>query len=227
MEHAYRSHPTLARLSRLLALAALVGWPAFAVVASCGPVHGTCSPGASLAAGLAAGVVFALFLWALGRPLVLTSDQGVVIRGYVRTFTFPWERIERFELRPHDTWTTVRLTDGSFHLVVALQAELPAWGAQRTPRALGIVDELNAMLAERRGPIAPESARMPARPARSYGILVVLPVLCGTATAWVIAASQGWRTGVLLGLLWLVPVAVNLTIVRRAMDRAGGYDLPV
>ena len=226
MDRVYRSHPSLARSSRALALPALIGWPIFAVFVSCGEGHATCSRAASLAAGLAAGLVFAFFLWALGRPSVVASGDGVVIRGYVRTFTFPWDRIDRFELRPHDTWTIVHLTDGSFHLVVALQAELPAWGARRTPRALAMVDELNGMVAEHRGPIAPRDAPMTARPARSYGLLVALPVLCGIGTGWIVASARGWQAGVVFGLLWLIPVAVNLTVVRRALDRAGGYDLP-
>jgi len=226
MERRFRSHPTLARLGRVLAAAALVGWPVFAVVAWCGPGHASRSPGAALAAGVVAGAAFALVFWALGRPVVVASDEGVVIRGYVRTFTFAWHRIDRFELRPHDTWTTVRLADGSLHLVVALQAELPAWAARGAPRALAMVDELNGMLAERGGSNRAQPNRTPARPARSYGLLVALPVLCGVATTWVIGAGQEWPAGVLLGLLWLVPVAVNLTVVRRAMDRAGGYDLP-
>lgn len=226
MERTYRSHRRLATASRVLAVAALIGWPAFVLMASCGTGGGTCSRPASLAAGLTAGAVFAFFLWALGRPVVLASDAGVVMRGYLRTFTFPWERVERFELRPHDTWTTLRLTDGSLHLVVALQAELPVWATRGTPRALGMVEELNEMVAAHRGPAPTEPARSPARPARSYGLLVALPVSCGVGTGWVVAVSRGWPAGVLLGLLWLVPVAVNLTVVRRAMDRAGGYDLP-
>jgi Bacterial PH domain len=222
----FRSHPSLSRLSRALAGVALAGWPVFAIFGSCGPGRAACSRAAALLVGLAAGVVFAFFLWALGRPLVIASGDGVVIRGYVRTFSLAWERIDRFELRPHDTWTTVRLTDGSLHLVVALQTELVAWAAPRAPRALPMVEELNGMLAEHRGSVPVETLRAPARPARSYGLLVALPVLCGVATAWIIGSSAGWEKGLLFGLLWLIPIAVNLTVVRRAMDRAGGYELP-
>ena len=213
----------------MLAVVALLGWPLAALAVACVRARVACAPGAALLVGVATGAVFAFFLWSLGRPLVTASDDGVVVRGYVRTFALAWSDIQRFELRPHDTWTTLRLADGSVHLVVALQAELPAWGGQRTPRALGMVDELNGLVAEHRGslaPVTPTSPEVATQPARSYGLLVALPALCGVATAWIAILSLGWRDGTLFGFLWLIPIAVNVTVVRRAMDRAGGHGLP-
>jgi hypothetical protein len=226
MTRTYRSHPRLAVVCRVLAIASLVGWPLVAVLDACRGA--ACSRPQAFVAGLAAGALFAFFFWALARPLVIATDEGVVIRGYVRTFTLRWNEIDRFELRPHDTWTVVRLVDGSLHLVVALQTDLVTWMTHRTPRALPMVDDLNGALAERTGrqPAGRvTSAPASARPARSYGLLVALPLLCGVATGWISAASAGWQKGLLFGLLWLIPIAVNLTVVRRGMNRAGGYDL--
>jgi len=228
MARTYRSHPTLARISRVLAVVAFFGWPVVTVLGACGRGDVPCSRVDVFAVGLAVGALFAFFFWALARPLVVATDDGVVIRGYVRTFTMAWTDVDRFELRPHDTWTVVRLTDGSFHLVVALQTDLVTWMTHRTPRALPMVDELNATLAERRGPVPTASGApspLPSRPARSYGLLVALPVVSGVGMGWLIAASAGWQKGLLFGLLWLVPIAVNLTVVRRAMNRAGGYSV--
>ena len=228
MARTYRSHPTLARLSRGLAVVAFAGWPAVTVLDACGRGDVPCSQVDAFLVGLVVGALFTFFFWALARPIVVATDDGVVIRGYVRTFTPAWSEIDRFELRPHDTWTVVRLADGSFHLVVALQTDLVTWMTHRTPRALPMVDELNATLAERRGPVPAASAASshpPSRPARSYGLLVALPVVCGAGMGWLIAASAGWQKGLLFGLLWLVPIAVNLTVVRRAMNRAGGYSV--
>ena len=224
MARTYRSHPTFARVGRVLAPVALVGWPVFAVFSSCGGGGAGCSRPQAFVAGLAVGAVFAFFFWALGRPLVIASDEDVVIRGYVRTLTLRWDNVERFELRPHDTWTVVLLSDGSSHIVVALQTDLVTWMTHRTPRALPMVDELNQALAERHSAASPTPAPVQTRPARSYGLLVALPVVCGVGTGWLVAASAGWLKGLLFGLLWLIPIAVNLTVVRRAMNRAGGYD---
>jgi len=103
------------------------------------------------------GAIAALFAVLVVRTLrigVVTGPDGVVVRGILRSWTLPWDQVERFEMGRWRGWGNfpcgvVRRRDGSTVTVLALNPpfELQPGQGRRVPELL---EQLNAELAANR-----------------------------------------------------------------------------
>jgi hypothetical protein len=106
-----------------------------------------------------AGVVVALSafcLLRLARAGVYADDEGIRVLNPMRTVRIPWERVERFTLRPHKGFPAVgfaELSDGSRVQIWGIQARSRAKAALRIPEE--VVAQLNERLAEARAGRSP------------------------------------------------------------------------
>ena len=122
-------------------------------------------PGGQRIAYAAIAAPFALLAVRTWRIGVFTHPEGVVVRGVLRTWKLPWDRIARFEWGMWRGWGSypcgvVRREDGSQITVFALNPpfEVQAGQDRRVPDLLA---ELNGELARARGWAEPPRSGAP------------------------------------------------------------------
>jgi hypothetical protein len=69
----------------------------------------------------ACGLVFALVLAVLARPVAKADPQGLTVVNFVRSCRLDWAEILGVNLRRGDPWVLLDLSDGSTLAVVAIQ----------------------------------------------------------------------------------------------------------
>lgn len=99
------------------------------------------------------GLLSAFCLLRLARAGVYADARGIRVLNPLRTVRVPWDRVQRFSLRPHKGFPAVgfaELVDGSRVQIWGIQSRSASAAARRVPEQL--IEQLNEALAQARAP---------------------------------------------------------------------------